>query len=165
MLEETALTIFLPRQNSGRQQLWKSSYSMLSKSRKLIYSSYYARRLQAIDLRGFFAVDALGQQKSSKLLSCVAFGQEWTKDRYTLIGKYCQGIHWFLVTDTMCDNRVNMGEMWLDKFWLEFDCVFWFTLHEDNVHNVITDVSFPFNLKSLLLNNDTPRESLFQGSF
>ena len=50
---------------------------------------------------------------------------------------------------TMCDYRVNMGKMGLDKLGLEFDGVFWLTLHENNVNNVIADVSFPFNLKSL----------------
>ena len=59
------------------------------------------------------------------------------------------------------DNGVNMGKMRLDEFGLEFDGVLGLAvLHEDNVDNVITDVSFPFNLKSLTIHQRKQR-SLF----
>ena len=93
----------------------------------------------------------------------VAFGKQWSKDGYRLIGKYRQRISILAMATIVRDNGVNMGKMRLDEFGLEFDGVLGLAvLHEDNVDNVITDVSFPFNLKSLTIHKrEHSRRSLF----
>ena len=73
------------------------------------------------------------------------FGEHWSKYWYVFIRHHSLAIRIRLLN--ISNHRIDVSEMRFDKLGLNFGRVFQTSIHENDIDDIISNMSFSFNLK------------------